>query len=285
MKNIKKIHCLGTSFSAGGGFEFDSPQQDTKILKSLYKQTNEKLIPKNFSWPGQLEKLLPKNIKVLNHAKSGFGNERMYRISDKLISDKNFNKDENLFIFESSWIGRKEYFLNSIEDYVIYNYTFKEGDEDLIGVGYNYLYDNKETQKKLDKFKKILLPFFNETFNETEVEKEIFRNARFFLSFLKQKKINFLFINSFLPEIEEKNKVTFKLENKIYKELGDLVHSNKYSIENETSGKIDDKHLGYFGNKLIAMNVFNNLIENGFISDTKLDLNSIKYTKYNRNLL
>jgi len=285
LKNIKKIHCLGTSFSAGGGFEFDSPQQDTKILKSLYKQTNEKLIPKNFSWPGQLEKLLPKNIKVLNHAKSGFGNERMYRISDKLISDKNFNKDENLFIFESSWIGRKEYFLNSIEDYVIYNYTFKEGDEDLIGVGYNYLYDNKETQKKLDKFKKILLPFFNETFNETEVEKEIFRNARFFLSFLKQKKINFLFINSFLPEIEEKNKVTFKLENKIYKELGDLVHSNKYSIENETSGKIDDKHLGYFGNKLIAMNVFNNLIENGFISDTKLDLNSIKYTKYNRNLL
>ena len=285
MKNIKKIHCLGTSFSAGGGFEFDSPQQDTKILKSLYKQTNEKLIPKNFSWPGQLEKLLPKNIKVLNHAKSGFGNERMYRISDKLISDKNFNKDENLFIFESSWIGRKEYFLNSIEDYVIYNYTFKEGDEDLTGVGYNYLYDNKETQKKLDKFKKILLPFFNETFNETEVEKEIFRNARFFLSFLKQKKINFLFINSFLPEIEEKNKVTFKLENKIYKELGDLVHSNKYSIENETSGKIGDKHLGYFGNKLIAMNVFNNLIENGFISDTKLDLNSIKYTKYNRNLL
>jgi len=285
LKNIKKIHCLGTSFSAGGGFEFDSPQQDTKILKSLYKQTNEKLIPKNFSWPGQLEKLLPKNIKVLNHAKSGFGNERMYRISDKLISDKNFNKDENLFIFESSWIGRKEYFLNSIEDYVIYNYTFKEGDEDLTGVGYNYLYDNKETQKKLDKFKKILLPFFNETFNETEVEKEIFRNARFFLSFLKQKKINFLFINSFLPEIEEKNKVTFKLENKIYKELGDLVHSNKYSIENETSGKIDDKHLGYFGNKLIAMNVFNNLIENGFISDTKLDLNSIKYTKYNRNLL
>lgn len=279
MKNIKNIHCFGTSFTEGGGFEFDSSQKNTELLKSIYKSTEEKLTRYNFSWPGQLEKLLP-NIKVFNHAKSGFGNERMYRVADEIISDDNFNKDENLFIFESSWLGRKEYFLNSIGDYVIFNYTFRKTHEDMTGVGYNYLYDNKEIQQKLDKFKKIILPFFKETFKEKEVELQILRNGRFFLSFLEQKKINFLFVDSFLlDEIKDKNKVTFKVENETYEDLGQLVHSNKYSIENETSGKINDKHLGYFGNKLVAVTVFNKLIKEQYIYESEIDVNEMKYEK------
>lgn len=279
MKNIKNIHCFGTSFTEGGGFEFDSSQKNTELLKSIYKSTKEELTRYNFSWPGQLEKLLP-NIKVFNHAKSGFGNERMYRVADEIISDDNFNKDENLFIFESSWLGRKEYFLNSIGDYVIFNYTFRKTHEDMTGVGYNYLYDNKEIQQKLDKFKKIILPFFKETFKEKEVELQILRNGRFFLSFLKQKKINFLFVDSFLlDEIKDKNKVTFKVENETYEDLGQLVHSNKYSIENETSGKINDKHLGYFGNKLVAVTVFNKLIKEQYIYESEIDVNEMKYEK------
>ena len=279
MKNIKNIHCFGTSFTEGGGFEFDSPQKNTELLKSIYKSTKEELTRYNFSWPGQLEKLLP-NIKVFNHAKSGFGNERMYRIADEIISDDNFNKDENLFIFESSWLGRKEYFLNSIGDYVIFNYTFRKTHEDMTGVGYNYFYDNKEIQQKLDKFKKILLPFFDQTFKEEEVELQILRNCRFFLSFLEQKKINFLFVDSFLlDEIKDKNKVTFKVENETYEDLGQLVHSTKYSINNETSGKINDEHLGYFGNKLVAANVFNKLIKEQYIYESQIDLNEMKYEK------
>lgn len=279
MIDIKNIHCFGTSFTEGGGFEFDSPQKNTELLKSIYKSTKEELTRYNFSWPGQLEKLLP-NIKVFNHAKSGFGNERMYRVADEIISDDNFNKDENLFIFESSWLGRKEYFLNSIGDYVIFNYTFRKTHEDMTGVGYNYLYDNKEIQQKLDKFKKILLPFFDQTFKEEEVELKILRNGRFFLSFLEQKKINFLFVDSFLlDEIKDKNKVTFKVENETYEDLGQLVHSKKYSINNETSGKINDEHLGYFGNKLVAATVFNKLIKEQYIYESQIDVNEMKYEK------
>lgn len=279
MIDIKNIHCFGTSFTEGGGFEFDSPQKNTELLKSIYKSTKEELTRYNFSWPGQLEKLLP-NIKVFNHAKSGFGNERMYRVADEIISDDNFNKDENLFIFESSWLGRKEYFLNSIGDYVIFNYTFRKTHEDMTGVGYNYLYDDKEIQQKLDKFKKILLPFFDQTFKEEEVELKILRNGRFFLSFLEQKKINFLFVDSFLlDEIKDKNKVTFKVENETYEDLGQLVHSKKYSINNETSGKINDEHLGYFGNKLVAATVFNKLIKEQYIYESQIDVNEMKYEK------
>lgn len=280
MKTIKNIYCFGTSFTEGGGFEFDSPQKDTELLKSIYKSTNEELTRFNFSWPGQLKKLLPKKIKVFNHAKSGFGNERMYRISEQLISDENFNKDENLFIFESSWKGRKEYFLNSIDDFVVFNYTFRNTNEDMTGVGYNYFYDDKETQIKLDKFKKIVLPFFDETFNEETIETEIFRNARFFLSFLKQKKINFLFIDSFLlNEIKNKNKISLELENETYDDLGQLIHSKKYSINNETSGRINDEHLGYFGNKLVAMNIFNKLIKEEYLYESRIDVNEMKYEK------
>lgn len=279
MIDIKNIHCFGTSFTEGGGFEFDSPQKNTELLKSIYKSTKEELTRYNFSWPGQLEKLLP-NIKVFNHAKSGFGNERMYRVADEIISDDNFNKDETLFIFESSWLGRKEYFLNSIGDYVIFNYTFRKTHEDMTGVGYNYLYDDKEIQQKLDKFKKILLPFFDQTFKEEEVELKILRNGRFFLSFLEQKKINFLFVDSFLlDEIKDKNKVTFKVENETYEDLGQLVHSKKYSINNETSGKINDEHLGYFGNKLVAATVFNKLIKEQYIYESQIDVNEMKYEK------
>jgi len=276
LKSIKNIHSFGTSFTDGGGFEFDSPQKDGELLKSIYESTGENLTKYNFSWPGQLEKLLPKNIKVFNHAKSGFGNERMYRIAEQIISDDDFKKDENLFIFESSWIGRKEYFLNSINDYVIFNYNFKKT-KGLPQVGYNYFYDDKETQIKLDKFKKIVLPFFDETFNEKTVETEIFRNARFFLSFLKQKKINYLFIDSFLPEIKDKNKINFKVGNETYEDLGQLIFSSKYSIENETLGKLDDKHLGYFGNKLVASTIYNTLVDKKYIEGNK-----VKFKKYNR---
>jgi len=282
LENIKNIHCFGTSHTAGGGFEFDSPQKYTELLNGIYESTGENLTRYNFSWPGQLEKLLPKNIKVLNHAKSGFGNERMYRVAEEIISANNFNKNENLFIFESSYIGRKEYFLNSIDDYVVFNYTFKKGDNsNMTGVGYNYWYDSEEIQQKLDEFKKIVLPFFEQTFKEEEVINKIIRNARFFVSFLKQKKVNFLFLNSLLrnDEIEDKHKVTFKVENKTYADLGELIHSYKYTIENETSGKIQDFHLGYFGNKLTAMNIFNKLIKEEYIDEPQIDVNEKKYHK------
>ena len=73
---IKKIYCFGTSFTEGGGFEFDTRPS----VKYIYSGIGETISQSNFCWPGQLKKLLP-NIEVINLAKSGFGNERMYRLA------------------------------------------------------------------------------------------------------------------------------------------------------------------------------------------------------------
>ena len=86
---IKYIHCFGTSYTAGGGYEFDgdSPfrNQDSEYIINLKKETkqkypNEEQTQYNFSWQIQLQKLVDSNkIKVLNHFKTGYGNERIYR--------------------------------------------------------------------------------------------------------------------------------------------------------------------------------------------------------------
>ena len=68
---IKKIYTFGTSFTEGGGFEFDTI--DYKY-KKLYENFDEDYSQYNFSYPGQLQKLIP-NIEVINLAKSGYGNE------------------------------------------------------------------------------------------------------------------------------------------------------------------------------------------------------------------
>ena len=102
MSEIKYIHCFGTSHTAGGGFEFESIQKSE--LKNLYKECGEELKQFNFSWPGILQKYLNQTkIKVLNHAKSGFGNELIYRKVYDIVTSNDFNREENLFIFEFSF--------------------------------------------------------------------------------------------------------------------------------------------------------------------------------------
>ena len=297
---IKYIHCFGTSFSAGGGFEFESNQIFKPILKKLYSKCGEELTQYNFSWPGQLQKLLKNNkIKVINHAKSGFGNETMYRITYDLISGDDFNIDENLFIFEFSYVGRREYFLNSIGDYIVVNYNNIENlnnENGYIELGYNYFYDNKDIQNKLSDFRKVILPFFNYSKNQKIVEKQVEQNNCIFYNFLKNMNINFLFseppepINLFSPHKTnflyagfENHNISINDGKKMYRGVLDLVGNSNdiYSISYETNNVISDSHLGLKGNKLVAVNVFNKLINKNYISSNSIDINDVLNEKIN----
>lgn len=291
MSKIKYIHCFGTSHTAGGGFEFDSNNGDKVKLKTIYKELGEKLTQFNFSWPGQLQKFLKnKKIKVINHAKSGFGNELMYRKTFEIISDKKFKKDENLFIYEFSYIGRKEYYLNSLEDYIIVNYGNLNSSRDdgpvHFEIGNNYFYDNKQTRKKIDNFLPVAYNFFKEVIDEFEVKKEIDRNNSYFYNFLVNSGVNFLLssppdacseteyqnldVNIF-PNIEDKMIKIQDGEVKVESFLG-LVHMfDNYSITNETKGRIVDHHLGLRGNKLVAKSCFNKLVDLGIVDGEKFN--------------
>jgi hypothetical protein len=155
---IKYIHCLGTSFTAGGGFEFTGNNaKRSKILKQIYGNLDEELTQSNFSYPGQLQKLLS-TVKVINHGKNGYGNDRMYRIVYDIIND-NFNKDEHLFLLEFSGLGRKEYWLNEINDYVILNYWIDWDTLTLknkVDIANSYWYDTEDVTNIL----RLEEPFF-----------------------------------------------------------------------------------------------------------------------------
>ena len=64
------------------------------------------------------------DCKVVDYAKCGHGNERLYRKVYEQVSDESFNKDEVLFLFEISSIGRKAIYSAEFKKWGIYNYQF-----------------------------------------------------------------------------------------------------------------------------------------------------------------
>jgi hypothetical protein len=255
---IKEIHCFGTSHTAGGGFEFFN-ENYSPILKKFYKE--QPYTQFNYSWPGQLQKILNNNIKVFNHAKAGYGNERMYRISYDIIM-KGANKDK-LFIFEFSSVGRKEYWSNTFNDYFICNYGF-EMDKNipitkikLNGIAGTYGLNDYEYSKKLIT---IVSPFIDETMNY-DVQNNIYKmNNEFFIDFLIKKNINFYYIsNPHYSNINliNSNYITFLNDCHFLKYIID----KKLTIFDETNGEIKDYHSGLEGHNKVAKLVKNKIKE------------------------
>lgn len=282
MSKIKYIHCFGTSYTAGGGFEFESTDlEKRKKLRDFYSGTSERMTEYNFSWPGQLSKLLKSNgyhVEVKNHAKSGYGNERMYRLVYDIIKSKNFNKDEHLFLLEFSSVGRKEFYSTEFNDYLIFNYDVRDiTNYDNWQVAHSYFYDDDEKQLKLESIRDKVIDFFKLSIDVKEKEEEVNRNNLFFVNFLEFNKINFLFTECPLyvdadiylmmyPDVvplknmEPKHKIIFKHDSNIYNGFVGYFHSKDLTITRETNGLFNDGHAGLQGNKEIANIVYNDLI-------------------------
>ena len=126
MKTIKKIYAYGSSFTQGGGFEWEGYNKIN--LNNFYSKfaPEEEQTQFNYSWPGQLKKLSG-GVSVINQGKSGYGLERAIRLGmEDVMTERNMRKlDKTLFLFEFPSLGRKEYYFNPIDDYIISNYTWK----------------------------------------------------------------------------------------------------------------------------------------------------------------
>jgi len=299
MSKIKKIYTFGTSVTAGGGFEFESiapaPKSqpiDGKVLnrgaalKHLYKDIGQNLTQFNFSWPGQLQKVIGPSINVINLAKSGYGNERMYRLTYDLILKNIDNLDSILFIFEFSHLGRKEYYLDDIDDYVIANYAFPDGGPGgvpkLHGIAQDYFFDtDPNIHKNTEFFENII----KKTINFDEQLNLMRMNQLTFLSFLKLIGANFLTTS----EPWDDNEIHGKLINfddhqvDFYKYTGEegnpLSMNLATSINEETNGVFFDGHNGIIMNNFIGAAVFNELVERQFIDRDKIHIyRPIHYT-------
>lgn len=266
---IKKIYTFGTSFTEGGGFEFDKPEPkyNNHGLFKHYGHLNEEKTRKNFSWPGQLQKLY-NSVEIINEAKSGYGNERIYRRCFDIVTNPSFNKDESLLIFEFSDIGRKELFHNEIDDYIILNYWWKEypakDKADVSSFANTYYYDNDKITNIINKDSQFLSNFIDKTIKFEEVLNTLTRNVHMFLSFLNENNIKYYILSTdwvkfdfnlktnldFLDSKRIKLEVS---EDVVFKDVMELFGQYKLSIRYETNNEItDDGHLGYFGNKLVA---------------------------------
>lgn len=286
MSKIKNIHCFGTSYTAGGGFEWNTHVGNRH--DKLEKYYGHLDIPKNqwaFSWPGRFQDILDKNgddIKVHNHGKQGYGNQRVYRKVYEVLEDKNFDKDTSLFIIELSWTRRREFYYYPLDDYIICNYGFdfdefnpnRLGKVNYVDLGNTYWYQNQEIDEMLLNEQQLFLDFMKKTIDHDEVCREISRNLAMFFSFLNENNIKY-YISSLPPiNLLEDNLIKIDL-NKIikynhngiesdYLEL--FIRDSKITIYHETKGKYKDFHAGLFGNTLIANQIFNKIVKQGDLS-------------------
>ena len=258
---IKEIHCFGTSHTHGGGFEFFNRERESK-LKKIY--TEKPFTQFNYSWPGQLQKLIGDGVKIYNHAKSGYGNELMYRIAYDLITNDIQSLSEKLFIFEFSFLGRKEFYSNTLKDHFIVNYEILENGANINGISQTYFENHLKTYELL---KNKVVPFIKETMNGANQIKTLRINNRFFVDFLIKNNVNFLLATppygynheNNLPGVKyelEDNYIWYSdTENTLY----GYYYKNGWTIANETDGFIDDNHAGLHGNTETAKKILENI--------------------------
>lgn len=290
MSKIKYINCFGTSFTAGGGFEFDGVSIGRcEFLKSFYGELGESLTQFNFSYPGQLQRLLS-DIKVSNYAKNGYGNDRLMRLTYELVSSPNFIASEHIFLFEFSGLGRKEFWYEPFNDYIIMNYWIDWDTKKLkreINLGHSYCYDSKETEDLLKKEEPLFLELHTITFDLENEIKKYQQEIDFFIAYLQSKNINYFMVNNVLSTDSERqfifgDGVVFNTSDDINK----FTHLNNLEIDIETNYMYNDKHNGYVSNKIIGQTIYNTLIDRGYLNLDKIDidyigLKNIKLPKYN----
>lgn len=279
MSEIKYINCFGTSFTAGGGFEFDGISSGRgEFLKSFYSNLDEPFTQFNFSYSGQLQRLL-KKIKVRNYAKNGYGNDRMFRLVYELVNSIDFDSSEHIFLLEFGGLGRKEFWYEPINDFIVMNYwpdwdtkTLKQK----VDLAHSYCYDTDEMEELLRTEEPLFLELHSKTFNMDEEIQKYQRDIDFFIAYLESKNINYFMVNDVVQNRIEKqftfgDGVVFKQSNDFTK----FTNINNLEIDIETDYKYNDKHNGYVSNKIIGQTIYNSLIDRGCLKLDKIDIDYI----------
>jgi hypothetical protein len=266
---IEKIYCLGTSHTRGGGFH------EKDKVKSVYRHIVNEPSMDTLSWPGVFKTFLSEKIDVLNLAECGAGNERVYRLIFDIITQPNFNKEKTLFLIETSYLDRKEFWSNSINDFVICNYSAASPEKthtfDVVKQYYTFPDDDKIP-------KRLYYNFLQETVNFDHLLNKLQFNLLMFFTFLTHFGINFKIIyhhNIFSPNQEKYNIFTaleYNINGNITPDWYGEASSKKYLIEDETNGIIRDGHQGYFINNIVAKTIYNKLVEEFYITGDELSI-------------
>jgi len=279
---ITDIYCFGSSYTAGGGYEFDSNWFDeitSENIKSwkeyLDNQTETPKTNWNYSWPGQLQKLLNNDIKVHNLAKQGYGNQRTLRKVYELINSKEFKKETSLLLFEFTWLARDEIYSNHLKKYLVHNYSI-EDDKFIKGyLAQSHHYDDSEIYQYLnsDKIWNTVNDYYKLFWNGHDQDIKMTRELEYLMGFLETIGIKWYQVESTIQykhitpsKINRDFEIKFDGDRSFY----NFAINNNLTIEQETAGLVKDTHISLKGNKIISKIIFDFLIKNNIIQKKTL---------------
>lgn len=269
MKYVKfdTIYVNGSSLTAGGGL-------DQPLVKREYKRLYD------VEWNDEKDVTYPKyiadyfNCKLIHDAYSGSGAPRLVRRTYEHIQKIGIEKaQKTLFLFEiTSPVHRVDQYYNVIGDYAITNVRYDDNNlgelssiqihktttRDNITYPYEF-FEGKITEETKQYFKKYHNPVMY-------VEK--YRGLLVGLfSFLEKNNIEYFYwfdddsmknpYGYFYDPLDKKRDLKFES----YNCVNQFCTNNKKTIKDEVPGITDDRHPGYFGNKLFSEQVIK-MIEN-----------------------
>tara|TARA_B110000858_G_C17803469_1_gene476534 strand:+ start:2471 stop:3397 length:927 start_codon:yes stop_codon:yes gene_type:complete len=269
MKKIKNIYTFGTSFTNGGGFEFDTESKNQ--LKKYYDVLEIPLKKENFKWTYLLSNLLNQKINITNLSKDGFGNERMYRKIFELSSEENFLPSENLFVLELSDLGRKEVFSPKDKKYGIINYDIES--LKLYGNSFNYFQD--QYQFHLDDITNAWDVFNKKQFDFQSEMIKLYNSLMGVISYLEFMKIPYIILEGSIIRHSPHNTHFYdKIQEKVITVEGEGLFAwltqHDYTIKGELQNIWPDGHWGYTGNIVMADLVFNKMIDLNYSNEKKI---------------
>ena len=210
----------------------------------------------------------------------------MYRKVFEQVSDESFNKDEVLFLFEISSIGRKAIYSADFEEWGIYNYQFdsendrldlKEGSDGFAFDWYKEQWgapeDDNENNKLewINRNKLIMDKFLHLTMDE-KIYQSWNKNLTMFLSFCDKMELNYYLVSDESWMLHN-NPLLREWQNKfLFDDLWlkwNIQYGNGIDITEETGGVYEDGHNGFGGNIMIANTIAEYLLKRNEIDKIK----------------
>lgn len=284
---IDKIYAFGTSHTAGGGFEFNTT--DDKPNPNIYKKFIDSENHFDYSFPSILSRMI--DIPVENHAKQGYGWERVTRKIFEVISREDFKSDSSLFLIECSSFDRQEFWNNLINDYVIVNSHPNEMHEvETISIANDYFYQSNEMSDMIHGLKPDFSKFLHTTSNVDKLIEKLQINFLFLISFLEKNNIRYYLTNGDIPLPPQLQKFTNHHNKILSYQLYDFKKKEQRTVENwveeasffeitithESTQKVKDNHQGYSVSEFIAETIYNRMINDTLISGQLKEIDFVK---------
>tara|TARA_Y100000992_G_scaffold274086_1_gene216711 strand:- start:1736 stop:2632 length:897 start_codon:yes stop_codon:yes gene_type:complete len=280
--SYKYIRTFGTSYTEGGGFHYWVNKRIKILYNKLRPMVDNSMF--EFSWPSFLQKKV--TPKVINHARSGHGNDRIFREVYKVVESDEFNPSENLFLFELSALGRDEFYSKEIGEWGVLNYKMdwnnhsptREG----FGMGFNYFNQIHLGSDWIDKHLPMFETLVMETIDADVHLQTMIRKLKMFFCYCDAANLNWYIVadeTMFVARPELRKWIHRFLGDKDYK---GIFESAGETITDETGGHFADGHFGMHANQTIGLYVAKRLNEYGEVGKLLeydvLDKDDIKKT-------